>query len=346
MITKHTAGAILGFVTVLCWSGYNVAAKHGIDAGISPEVLSFLRFAVPGIAAMPLLIVLRLRGKSLGIPVARLLVLVLLGGPLFGLAAVSGYVHAPLSHGLLFAPVTVFVVGSFLGCLLLKERVSTNRLVGAFVMFVGLATLVGFDVGGLGVSWSHGVALFVLAGAMWGGYTVLLRLWRIPIIEGTVAVAAGSALIALPILGPNAWETLPSVSAFGLAVQIVMQGLVGGVIGVAALVGAVRTLPAQVAALLPTFTPVVALAIAAGSFGHIPSAAEASGVAIIAIGFLVSSRPTTMNLSLVLSSSSPQRASGPWRNLWTSRSSRSTQLANDRAVRVECVHTTRPNELK
>ncbi|WP_299746970.1 hypothetical protein [uncultured Tateyamaria sp.] len=69
-----------------------------------------------------ILTVLHMRGKAVVIPVRRLMVLILLGGPLFGLFAVSGYVHASLSLGLLFAPVAVLVTGSVLGHLLLREK--------------------------------------------------------------------------------------------------------------------------------------------------------------------------------------------------------------------------------
>lgn len=288
MTPKHLIGPMLGLATILCWSSYNVAAKHGIDTGFSPQALAFLRFAVPGVIALPVLVVLRLRGRALGIPIGRLAVLVLLGGPLFGLAAVSGYVHAPLSHGLLFAPVAVFVMASLLGGLVLGERMTVQRIAGAGVMFAGLATLVGFGLGDLGPAWGQGVTLFVLAGFMWGAYTVLLRHWRIPMVEGTVAVAAGSALTALPVLGWAASETLMTAAPDALVLQAVMQGIVGGVISVVTLIGAVRTLPVQVAALLPVFTPVVALAIAAALFGAVPTGAEIIGVTVIAGGFVLS----------------------------------------------------------
>lgn len=288
MTAKQHTGPILGFLTILCWSGYNVAAKHGIDTGLSPHALAFLRFAVPGLVVLPILAVLHMRGKTVGIPAGRLSTLIALGGPVFGLFAVSGYMHAPLSHGLLFAPVAVFVSGSVLGHLLLRTRMSSDNLTGAVVMFVGLATLVGLDLGGLGETWGQGAALFILAGCMWGGYTVLLRLWQIPMIEGTLTVASGSAIIAVPVLGVAASEALLKASPSALALQIVMQGIVGGVLSVVALIGAVRTLPVHVAALLPVFTPVVALGIAGIVFGTVPSIAEMFGLLIIAAGFVMS----------------------------------------------------------
>ncbi|WP_415921664.1 DMT family transporter [Tateyamaria sp. SN6-1] len=288
MAMTSWTGPMLGALTVLCWSGYNVAAKQGIDAGMSPDALAFLRFAVPGVFVLPALVLLHVSGRASGVPLARLAVLILLGGPLFGLIAVSGYAHAPLSHGLLFAPVAVFVTGAVLGRVLLGQAIGMGRLAGAAVMFAGLALLIGLDLRGLAPGWQTGAAFFVTAGCLWGGYTVLLRLWRIPMIEGTLSVAGGSALVAVPLLGASAVESLGDMEPAALVLQIVMQGLVGGVLSVVALIGAVRMLPVQVAALLPVFTPVVALAIACVLFGAVPSVAECVGVLIIAVGFALS----------------------------------------------------------
>lgn len=288
MTPKHLKGAALGMLTILCWSGYNVAAKHGIDTGISPEALAFLRFSVPGFLAIPCWIALRAKGARVNLGFARLAVLVLLGGPVFGVIAVSGYAHAPLSHGLLFAPVAVFVTSTVLGALYLNERLSPGRIAGAFIMFLGLAILVGFEMRTLGHTWAQGVACFGLAGVMWGGYTVLLRVWNVPMITGSLAVATGSTLVVMPLLGPGAVSALTHASFFDLMLQLVMQGVVGGVISVAALIGAVRMLPTYTVALLPVFTPIAALALAAILLGQQPSQAEIAGVNIIAAGFLLS----------------------------------------------------------
>ncbi|WP_299772540.1 DMT family transporter [uncultured Tateyamaria sp.] len=155
-------------------------------------------------------------------------------------------------------------------------------------MCAGLAIMVGLDLKGLGGTWARGAALSVLAGAMWGGYTVLLRLWQIPIVEGTLAVTGGSAIIAVPLLAITASETLLVTPSSAIALQVFMQGLVGGIISVVTLIGAARSLPVHVSALLPVFTPVVALGIASVALGAIPNTAEMAGTLIIAAAFMIS----------------------------------------------------------
>ncbi|MCE8008713.1 hypothetical protein [Aestuariivita sp.] len=83
-------GAALGAITVLCWAGFNVAAKAGIDSGMSPSALSFLWYMIPGLVAIPVLILVRHRTRKDGLPAYKLCMLAVLKGPLFGLIAVAG----------------------------------------------------------------------------------------------------------------------------------------------------------------------------------------------------------------------------------------------------------------
>lgn len=288
--SSYVPGALLGALTILCWAGFNVAAKAGIDAGLSPAALSFLRYLTPSLLAVPVWAWLRRRADSRGLPLGRLIVLALLGGPIFGLIAVAGYRFAPLSHGLLFAPVAVFVAGTVWGAVLLKEKITAPRILGALVMFGGLALLVGVETGGLGAQWPLGIALFVTAGIMWGSYTAMLRYWRIPTLEGTAAIASLGAVVALVAVGPWAIDSLQDAEPGMLVIQIVMQGIVGGVLSVVALIAALQWLSTQTAAMLPTFTPAVAMLIAWATIGSRPEPAELIGAAIIFAGFAVATR--------------------------------------------------------
>ena len=283
-------GPLFGAITILSWAGFNVAAKAGIDAGMSPAALSFLRYLTPGMFAIPLLIWLRSRATAVRLPIHKLVVLAILGGPLFGLIAVAGYQFAPLSYGLLFAPVAVFVSGTLLGMLLLQEHVAAPRLLGALIMFGGLSLLVGIETTGVGESWLMGVGLFVTAGTMWGAYTVLLRHWQIPVLEGTSTIASFGAIFAAIALAPFALPSLSETELPMLLTQVAMQGFVGGILSVVALVAALQRLSTQTAALLPTFTPAIAMMIAWVALGTKPETMELVGTLVIFLGFALAGR--------------------------------------------------------
>ncbi|MEM9812385.1 MAG: hypothetical protein AAF913_06910, partial [Pseudomonadota bacterium] len=60
---------------------------------------------------------------------------------------------------------------------------------------------------------------------------------------------------------------------------------VGGVLSVVALVATVRSVSAQTAALLPIFTPAVAMMIAWAALGTRPAPVELLGATIVFLGF-------------------------------------------------------------
>ncbi|MEM9432229.1 MAG: EamA family transporter [Pseudomonadota bacterium] len=126
--------------------------------------------------------------------------------------------------------------------------------------------------------------MFVAAGIMWGSYTALLRHWSIPVLEGTSAVASISALTAAVAIGPWAWTSLSAAAPNMVPTQILMQGLVGGVFSVVALVATLRSVSAQTAAMLPIFTPAAAMMIAWAALGTRPAPVELLGAAIVCGG--------------------------------------------------------------
>mgnify|MGYP001800923895 CR=1 FL=1 len=69
-----------------------------------------------------------------------------------------------------------------------------------------------------------------------------------------------------------------------LLTQVAMQGFVGGILSVVALVAALQRLSTQTAALLPTFTPAVAMMIAWVALGTKPETMELVGTLVIFLG--------------------------------------------------------------
>lgn len=289
-------GAALGALTVLCWASFNVAAIHGLEAGLQPVDLMLLRFGTAGLILAPALILLRRRdGTWQNWPRAgHAVVLALLGGPLFGALAVGGYAFAPLSHGMVFAPAAVFVAGVGLAVVLNGERIGRARLAGGIVVLAGLVVLSGAASDGMLPGAWRGHALFIIAGTMWAAFTVLMRRWQIEPMRGTLLVGALSGLVAPVVFAAAILSGAPSGLAASPAAEILlqamMQGIVGGVLSVAALLGAVRLLGAATASILPSFAPIAALALAIPVLGDWPSGSEILGVAIAITGLALANR--------------------------------------------------------
>ncbi|MEM6422137.1 MAG: DMT family transporter [Pseudomonadota bacterium] len=286
-------GVALGALAVLCWASFNVAAVHGLQAGLHPIDLTLLRFGTAGLVLAPALALLRRHDRTWNAwpSLERAVALALLGGPLFGALAVGGYAFAPLSHGMVFGPAAVFVVGLGLAFAVTGERVGSRKIAGGVVVLAGLVVLSKAAIGEVGAGAWHGDALFIAAGAMWAAFTVLMRLWSVEPLRGTLMVGVISSLLAPPVFGVailwGATSGLATTPGTETLLQAAVQGLVGGVLSVVTLMGAVRLLGAATAALLPSFAPVAALGLAVPVLGDWPSGTEAAGVAIAVAGLVL-----------------------------------------------------------
>lgn len=278
-------GLLWAFLTILSWSGYNVAAVAGIAEGFTPLDLSLLRFGVSGALLLPLGLWLY-RHPLRRIGAKKLAVLSIVGGPLFGVVATWGYRYAPLSHGLVFAPAAVLAAGQIWGRLMGKPGFTARQYAGAGLLLVGLVVLSGFDLQQLGPRVLAGDVIFVVAGLMWGSFTFLIGHWRLPPGPVTCGVAGFSllqVLLACLILRP----ALPPAPISQIALQAILQGVVGGGLAVLTFALAIRSLGGPRASALPSLTPVMGFVLTYLLFGNAPDAAELAGSLLASTGLLV-----------------------------------------------------------
>lgn len=275
----------IGYATalVMCWATYNVAAKAAIDGAFRSQDISTLRFTIAGLVFIPLAATRYMSyWRQLGL--WRVLALAFLSGPIFGLMGVGGFTFAPLSHGMLFAPSAAMIVGTLLSRFYGGAQLTLQRVIGMALMIIGLAILVGFELGDAGPQLLLGEAMFLIAGTMWGGFTFLLGRWNLDGTATTVVIGATSAVFAVPIYFATWGGSLPDVTLHQVAFQAFMQGVLGGVVAVFAMVKATEKLGAAQTALLPTLTPAAAMTVSAIFVGITPGTGEIAGAAIVMLG--------------------------------------------------------------
>lgn len=283
--TTLLIGAICGALAALAWAAGFVAAKHGIDAGFSPADLAFHRFFWSGLLLLPAVFRNGL-GDLGGVGWGRGFVVTLLSGPTQALVAYTGFILVPLGHGTTIQPACAALSGLILATLILKEPISTRRVLGAAAIIGGLLV---FGWESLTTSGSHGVAgdlLFAMAGAFWAVFGTLLRLWRMDGNRAVAAVAAYSIFLAAPAyLLLNGWDNLVRLGIWENLLQAVVQGVIAGVVPIYLFAHAVVTLGAGRAGTFPALVPVFSLIIGFLALGVIPSAAQFTGLVIVLIGF-------------------------------------------------------------
>ncbi|MEM6489265.1 MAG: DMT family transporter [Pseudomonadota bacterium] len=290
-------GLALGFAAAAMWASYFVYARAGVVAGLQAQDIVLLRIGVAGtlMAAW-----LGWRGRAAllglgGIGWRRGAALAVCVGPGFIMLGSGGYHFAPLSHGAVLQPATVTLVGIALSVVVLGERAGARRLWGAALVLAGLALIAAARGGATGPQAWIGDLMFVGAGLMWSVFTVLLRLWRLPGLEATAALSIVSALVAVPaFFALDSVDRIAALPPAALAVQVVVQGVLAGILALAAFGAAVARLGAARGAMFGAAVPVIALAMGMPLAGEVPLAQEALGALVVTAGLAMalSAAPT------------------------------------------------------
>jgi drug/metabolite transporter (DMT)-like permease len=278
-------GVLCGMGAAFCWAAGFVAAKHGVAIGFSPADLAFHRYFWSGLLLIPL--VLRTGVRDLGgIGWGRGLVMSVLSGPPQAYIAYSGFVLVPLGHGTAIQPACAALFGIILATVLLHERMTPQRVFGAATIIAGLMV---FGAESLTTIGSHGVGgdlLFVTAGCFWATAGILLRHWSMPGTRAVAAVGTISVIVmAPPYLLLVGYHHMLQMGLWETALQIVVQGLIAGVLPIYLFSHAIMLLGGGRASTFPALVPIFALVIGYLTLGAVPSLAQMVGLVIVMVGF-------------------------------------------------------------
>lgn len=283
-------GVLCGVGAALAWAAGFAVAKHGIAIGFSPADLAIHRYFWTGLLLVPLIVrdgVSDLGGVGWG----RGFVLALLSGPTQALVAYTGFIYVPFGHGTTIQPATAALAGMVLAAVMLKERLSASRIVGAVAIIAGLVV---FGIESFATIGAHGIGgdlLFATAGAFWALFGILLRRWQVSGIRVSAAVGMMTVLVYGPIY--FLFIGTENMMRFGWGenlLQVVVQGLVAGVVPIFLFARSVALLGAGRASTFPALVPGFSLIIGVLALGIVPSIAQLIGLAIVLVGFRLTLR--------------------------------------------------------
>jgi drug/metabolite transporter (DMT)-like permease len=278
-------GVLCGIAAALGWAAGFVAAKHGVAIGFSPADLALHRFLWSGLLLMPL--VLRDGIADLGgIGWGRGLVMSVLSGPPQAIIAYTGFMLVPLGHGTTIQPACAALFGLILATLVLGERLTGQRFIGGITIIAGLMVFGAESITFIG---SHGVGgdlLFATAGLFWATFGTLLRFWHV---SGTRAVAVVGALSVVVFAPLHAlfvgYDGILRMGWPENLLQVVVQGVLAGMLPIYLFARAVILLGAGRAATFPALVPGFSLIIGYLALGVIPSIPQLVGLLIVVVGF-------------------------------------------------------------
>ncbi|MCK9907883.1 DMT family transporter [Microbacteriaceae bacterium K1510] len=278
-------GALYGVIAALGWATGFVVAKHGIEAGFAPADLAFHRYVWSGILLAPLAFragFIKLGGIGWG----RGLIITILAGPLQAMFAYTGFTLVPLGHGAVIQPATAALFGLLAAAVVLKEKLTLPRIVGAATIVVGLIV---FGAESLTTIGTHGVGgdlLFAMAGLLWAAFGTVLRQWRIAGTRATTVIGTLTLFIFTPLFAIfHGFDTMLRMGLAENLLQIVVQGVIAGALPIYLFAHSVTLLGAGRAASFPALVPMFALVVGFLALGTVPTWPQIAGLVIVVIGF-------------------------------------------------------------
>ena len=221
-----------------------------------------------------------------GIGWGRGLVMSVLSGPPQAMIAYTGFMLVPLGHGTTIQPACAALSGLILATLVLGERPTGQRMLGGATIIAGLMV---FGIESITTIGSHGVGgdlLFATAGLFWATFGILLRSWRV---SGTRAVAVVGAL-SVVVFAPLyvvfvGYDSLLQMGWYENLLQVVVQGILAGMLPIYLFARAVILLGAGRTATFPALVPGFSMIIGYLALGIVPSIPQVVGLVIVVIGF-------------------------------------------------------------
>lgn len=146
----------------------------------------------------------------------------------------AGAQFAPAAHMGALMPGSMPLFVAALSAIMLGERYDRTRLIGlALIVAAVLFITGGTFMDGFGLSTALGDGLFLLAGMSWAVYTVAFRQSGLDAWHAAAIICGWSTIAIVPI-----WYVSPSSGLFtapltDVLVQIIVQGFLAGLLGMA-----------------------------------------------------------------------------------------------------------------
>ena len=280
-------GSLAALASVLIWSGWIVFTRHGVTTDVPPVTLGLLRYAIPTLVMLPLL--LRSGPAFRRADWLKCAIMVCGSGAPFFLICSLGMTFAPAAHVGVMLPGVMPMFVALFACLLYGERYSRARLLGYGLVLAGVVALGGASLIEAGAGDWRGHALLLLSAASWACFTLAFKRSGLTAWQAAALINAVSIVIMVTIDafqdGPSLWD-IPwqTVVTQGFA-----QGILSGLLALAAYSYAVSVLGASKASAFVSLTPALTAVIAATTLGEWPDTVTIVAVLVVGAGVALAS---------------------------------------------------------
>lgn len=283
-------GAGCALLAIAIWGGWIVSTRHAVHGHLPPATIGWLRFIVPAVVLAPAWWRIGLWPKR-GL---RPFLLCFLGaGAFFFLDVATAMRFVPAADVGPLLPGTMPLIVAAISVLVFREKLGTARAIGFAAIALGVVTL-----GGRGLLYPQdgawrGHALLLAGATMWAGYTLAFRRTGLKATETVGLVGLWSTVILTPYGLPGVVDAVSGGYGREILIQLLIQGLLSGVVALVAFGIAIERLGSSRAAAFTGLVPALAAVIAVPVLGEYPDTAAIIGVVATGVGVTLASGAIT-----------------------------------------------------
>jgi drug/metabolite transporter (DMT)-like permease len=184
---------------------------------------------------------------------------------------------------------TMPMFAAILSGIFLAERFTAARVSGFLLILAGVGLLGLFSaLAGAHEQW-HGYLLLMGAALCWAVYTVTMKRAGIEALHATAIVSTVSIAIDAVALAFGAPSRIASATGGEIALQVLAQGLLAGLVGMTLFAYGVRRLGASRAAAFISLIPGVVALMAVPMIGETIGLEAIAGIALVSLGVALAS---------------------------------------------------------
>lgn len=285
---------ILGLVSaigaVTIWAMFLLVTRFAVQGSFTVEEILLLRL-LPGLIVMaPVMWKLGVMPPRASASWPRAVMLMFGASAVFPFVVSSGLAFAPASDAGALAPGMLPFWTALAAFALAGERPGPRRKIGLVLIALGalIVSLWQLFSGAVEGAWK-GHVLFLIGSSMWGLYSVVFRQSGMTALHGLVVGLFWGAVLGVPAVLATGNVQFDGANWRDIAVMIVLQSFVIGILAMFLFGFAVRVLGAAETSAFGALTPILALLGGVVFLDETVTVLKVIGVVLVAIGVFMAS---------------------------------------------------------
>ena len=286
--TTRTFGLFAAIATVTIWAAFMLVTRFAVQDNFTVEEVLVLRLIPGAIVMIPWMWKLGILPR--GVPWPRALILMIGASAVFPYVVSKGLEFAPASDGGALAPGMLPFWAALAAYALAREIPGPRRRIGLAMILTGAVVVSLWPIlGGARDGAWRGHLMFLTGSGLWAIYSVIFRQSGLTPMHGLVIGLFWGTLAITPLLLLSGNVSFATANWGDIAVMMVIQSLIIGILAMVLFSYAVRLLGAAESSAFGALTPILALLGGVMFLGESVGPLKVFGVVLVAAGVFLAS---------------------------------------------------------